>query len=107
MANLWPIWEYFNLNLSFINKVDSNTINFSIYTSASISASSSPILPINRARTKSINRIGPHNKEVLDLIICGMLGDFWADKIQGKTLNSVRFNIEQSITNTAYIHNLT
>ena len=36
-----------------------------------------------------------------------MLGDFWADKIQGKQLNSVRFNIEQSISNTAYIHNLT
>jgi hypothetical protein len=36
-----------------------------------------------------------------------MLGDFWADKIPGKSLNSIRFNIEQSITNTAYIHYLT
>jgi hypothetical protein len=35
-----------------------------------------------------------------------VLGDFWADKIPGKTLNSVRFNIEQSINNTAYIHYL-
>jgi len=36
-----------------------------------------------------------------------MLGDFWADLIPGKTLNSVRFQIEQSIINTAYIHYLT
>jgi hypothetical protein len=36
-----------------------------------------------------------------------MLGDFWADKIPGKSLNSIRFNIEQNISNTAYIHYLT
>jgi len=31
------------------------------------------MLPINKPRTKAILRIGPHNKEVLDIIICGML----------------------------------
>ena len=36
----------------------------------------STMLPINKPRTKAILRIGPHNKEVLDVIICGMLGDF-------------------------------
>ena len=36
-----------------------------------------------------------------------MLGDFWADKIKGKNLDSVRFDIEQSISNSAYIHYLT
>jgi hypothetical protein len=65
------------------------------------------MLPINKARTKAILRIGPHNKEVLDVIICGMLGDFWADSIPGKLLNSSRFQIEQSISNAAYIHYLT
>ena len=65
------------------------------------------MLPFNKARTKAISRIGPHNKQVLDIIICGMLGDFWADKIPGKSLDSVRFNIEQSINNAAYIHHLT
>ena len=65
------------------------------------------MLPFNRARTKAISRIGPHNKQVLDIIVCGMLGDFWADKIPGKSLDSIRFNIEQSISNTAYIHYLT
>lgn len=65
------------------------------------------MLPINRSRTKALIRIGPHNKQVLDIIICGMLGDFWADKIPGKQLDSIRFNIEQSISNTAYIHYLT
>ena len=64
------------------------------------------MLPFSRARTKAINRIGPHDKIILDLIISGMLGDFWADSIKGNTLNSVRFNIEQSISNTAYIHYL-
>ena len=52
-------------------------------------------------------RIGPHNKEVLDIIISGMLGDFWADKIPGKSLNSIRLNIEQGISHSAYIHYLT
>ena len=65
------------------------------------------MLPINKQRTKAILRIGPHDKQVLDIIISGMLGDFWADKIKGKSIDSIRFNIEQSISNTAYIHYLT
>lgn len=95
MANsiMWPNWKYFDLN----------TIN-SIVT---INGLSIVVLPINKARTKALNRIGPHNKKILDIIISGMLGDFWAEKIPGNSLNSIRFNIEQSITNTAYIHYLT
>ena len=92
MAMMWPNWKYYDLN----------TINSAIF----VTGLSSAVLPINKARTKAINRIGPHNKEILDIIISGMLGDFWADKIPGKALNSVRFNIEQSISNTAYIHYL-
>jgi hypothetical protein len=30
-----------------------------------------------------------------------------ADKIPGKSINSIRFNIEQGISNSAYIHYLT
>ena len=30
------------------------------------------MLPINKARTKAISRIGPHDKEVLDIIICAL-----------------------------------
>jgi|SRR5882672_12361525 len=93
MAIIWPIWEYFDLN----------TIN-SIVTINSLSIA---VLPINKSRTKALNRIGPHNKKALDIIISGMLGEFRADKIPGKSLNSIRFNIEQSISNTAYIHYLT
>lgn len=96
MAIMWPNWKYYDLN----------TINSAV----SVTGLSSAVLPINKSRTKAINRIGPHNKEILDIIISGMLGDFWADKIPGtayaKHLNSVRFNIEQSISNTAYIHYL-
>jgi len=110
MAKLWPNWEYYDLNtinskVSFKDltlAVETNTINSKV----SFSDITSALLPINKARTKAINRIGPHNKEILDIIISGLLGDFWADKIPGKSLNSVRFNIEQSISNTAYIHYL-
>ena len=61
----------------------------------------------SKSRTKALYRIGPHNKDVLSIIICGMLGDWWADKIKGQISTSVRFSIEQGINNTAYIHNLT
>ena len=101
MAILWPNWEYEHINM---------TISFALESYIPLCFSKTNVLttgkmlPMNKTRTKAINRIGPHNKEVLDIIICGMLGDFWADKIPGKSLNSVRFNIEQSISNTAYIH---
>lgn len=87
MANIdWPNCKYDFSNITYITSI---------------------MLPINKPRTKAILRIGPHNKEVLDVIICGMLGDFWADTIPGKLLNSTRFQIEQSISNAAYIHYLT
>ena len=58
-----------------------------------------------KSRTKALYRIGPH--KVLSIIICGMLGDWWADQIKGQVYPSVRFSIEQGINNTAYIHSLT
>ena len=84
--NIWPNCEidFFNVNPILSN-----------------------ILPMNKSRTKAILRIGPHNKETLDVIICGMLGDFWADTIKGKIYNSTRFQIEQSLSNSSYIHFLT
>jgi hypothetical protein len=88
MAKFWPNCDY-----------DSSLFNLTIFCNT--------MLPINKARTKALLRIGPHNKEILDLIICGMLGDFWADRIPGKIYNSTRVQIEQSIINSAYIHHLT
>jgi len=64
------------------------------------------LLPFVRARTRAILRIGPHSKDVLSIIVCGMLGDWWADEIKCQTLSSVRFNIEQSVSHSAYIHSL-
>ena len=61
----------------------------------------------SKSRTKALYRIGPHHKDVLSIIICGMLGDWWADKIKGQLSPSVRFNLEQGINNSAYIHSLT
>lgn len=66
----------------------------------------STILPFNKNRTKAIKRIGPHNLNVLSVIICGMIGDWWGDKIKGNQIDSVRFNVEQSVKNSAYIHHL-
>ena len=105
MAKMWPNCEYENTNFT------SQFLNDYLLNYSNIIINSTPIigkmLPFNKARTKAILRIGPHNKQVLDIIICGMLGDFWADKIPGKPLNSIRFNIEQSISNMTYIHYLT
>jgi ubiquinol-cytochrome c reductase cytochrome b subunit len=60
----------------------------------------------SKARTKALYRIGPHNIDVLSIIICGMLGDWWADKIKGQVSPSIRFSLEQCINNSAYIHHL-
>lgn len=105
MAKMWPNCEYDNTNFT------TQFLNSCLLNYTDIIKNGMPIigkmLPFNKARTKAITRIGPHNKQVLDIIICGMLGDFWADKIPGKPLYSIRFNIEQSISNMAYIHYLT
>jgi len=61
------------------------------------------ILPFNSPRVKAIQKIGPHNKDILTLLISGMLGDWWCMKVQGKTTHSVRFYLEQSLTHSAYI----
>jgi hypothetical protein len=36
-----------------------------------------------------------------------MLGDWWGDKLNNQLGYSVRFNIEQSVSNSAYILHLT
>ena len=34
------------------------------------------ILPFSKARTRAILRVGPHNLDILSILICGMLGDW-------------------------------
>lgn len=63
-------------------------------------------LPFILPRTRALSRIGPHDNKPLEIIIGGMLGDFWSNKISGKVLPSVRFSIEQSIINSGYIFHL-
>jgi ubiquinol-cytochrome c reductase cytochrome b subunit len=87
MAYKWPNWMLNKNNNMYLCKID--------------------ILPFNKARTKAIYRIGPHNIDILSLLICGMLGDWWGDKLNNQFGYSVRFNIEQAINNSAYIHHLT
>jgi len=65
-----------------------------------------PLLSFSKARTKATLRIGPHNLDILSIIICGMLGDWWSHKIPSRDGMIVRFQIEQAVSNTAYIHQL-
>ena len=106
MANYWPNCKYDVTNFYPLIESDFKSLslnNDELITNKIIIE----MLPFNSTRTKSIFRIGPHNKQILDIIICGMLGEFWGDKVTGKKRSSVRFNIEQNITNSAYIHYLT
>lgn len=64
-------------------------------------------LPFSKARTKAVYRIGPHNIDVLSVLVCGMLGDWWGDKLNNRFGFSIRFNVEQAVSNSAYIHHLT
>jgi len=64
-------------------------------------------LAFNKARTKAVYRIGPHNIDILSVLICGMLGDWWGHKVNSQFGYSVRFSIEQSTKNSSYIHHLT
>lgn len=63
-------------------------------------------MPFNKARTKTILRVGPHNFDVLSIIICGMLEDFWSHSVPTRQGASIRFKLEQSVYNSAYIHSL-
>jgi len=71
-------------------------------------------LPFILPSYKALSRIGPHNIQPLEIIIGGMLADFWSQKIPGvpfeewdmKILPSVRFNIDQSLRNSGYICHL-
>ncbi len=92
--NLWPNW----MLIFHVNKIHSYNTSKQINTNIS---------RFSKSRTKARHRIGPHNKDVLSILICGMLGDWWADKIKGQVSPSIRFNIEQAISNAAYIHHLT
>lgn len=42
----------------------------------------SPALAFNKSRTRAIRTFGPHNLDVLSIIICGMSGDFLGNRIK-------------------------
>lgn len=109
MANFifWPNCKYDVNNLYNFIDYDLIYVSFNFEEGIINKMNISEMLLFNKTRTKAIYRIGPHNKQILDIIICGMLGDFCAEKIPGKKLSSVRFSLEQNITNSAYIHYLT
>lgn len=58
----------------------------------------------NAVRVLRSKRIGPHNFDVLSVLIGGLLGDMWGTIVTSKTgLHSVRFALEQSVKNQAYL----
>jgi len=85
---MWPKWMLLN---------DIKVISSNLYSN----------LPFNNSRTKAIHRIGPHNIDMLSVLICGMLGDWCGHILKTQAGSSVRFSVEQSINNSAYIHHLT
>jgi len=96
---LWPICHITYKNIFIFTKIIEND--------AFLIQSILPLLPFSKSRTKAILRIGPHNLDILSIIICGMLGDWWSHLIPSRHGPSVRFQLEQSVSNSAYIHNLT
>ena len=55
------------------------------------------------SRCRAINRIGPHNKDVISVLIGLMLGDGYANNRTGE---GVRFSIKQSIIHKDYLFSL-
>ena len=71
MAKMWPNCEYDCTNFTNFHLDISHILNL-----IPVARGKQPqMLPFNKGRTKAITRIGPHNKQVLDIIICGMLGE--------------------------------
>ena len=83
-------------------QIDLTDVSFLLSSSDSLAIAMSSVLPFSKARTWGTKRIGPHNKEVLDIIICGMLGDWWSNLVPSNN-PSPRFEIEQAMSNSLYI----
>ena len=50
-----------------------------------------PILPFRKLKIGKKNRIGPHNFNILSILICTLLGDTYAPKDPGHKGTSIRF----------------
>lgn len=84
MASFWPSW--------YIDKLDTVMLSS---------------LPFIQPKTLAIKRIGPHNKDILDQLIIGLLGNWWGNRIPSKKRFSYRFQIDQEKHNKQYLSWLT
>lgn len=57
------------------------------------------LLPFSLSNTLSKNRIGPHNKDIISVIIGNLLGDGHGEKRVGST----RFTIHMGSPNVEYL----
>ncbi|RYE15720.1 MAG: hypothetical protein EOP34_02055 [Rickettsiales bacterium] len=72
---------------------------YSILSSSILSVKiSTMLIPFNKPSTKSVKRIGPHNKDVYSIIFGSLLGDGYAEKRAGGT----RIQFAQENSHGAY-----
>ena len=71
---LWPNW----MLITHVNKTNSHNTLFK--------QKDTYVSHFNKPRTKALHRIGPHNKDVLSILICGLLGTDELIKLKVKFL---------------------
>ena len=81
-------------------------LDFSLYNNKINNIQVSSSLAFIAPNIKANLRIGPHSKEFLEILIGGLLGDWWGHPIYNKTYTSYRFQIEQSGDNFLYLQSL-
>lgn len=91
----WPSWYIIK---QYGNEVHSENLQYLI------SVKSTSIIPFSKSKTHAIKRIGPHDYDVIAIIVISQLGDAWMDRISSKQRFSYRFNMDQEAgKNTEYI----
>jgi len=56
-------------------------------------------LPFNSPKTLALNRVGPHNLDIISVIVGNLLGDGWGENRAGNT----RFHIHMGSPNVEYL----
>lgn len=97
MAKDWPNLPFFYKYFSYLNFSPFGLYNLHLYLT---------ILPFSKKRVRANYRIGPHPIDILSILICGLLGNWWGNVQKNKHYYTYTFYLEQSIKNASYIHQL-
>jgi ubiquinol-cytochrome c reductase cytochrome b subunit len=88
-----PKWLNLDINFEFID------LTFFIFPSFLKSINKSDSLPFNLPKTPALHRIGPHNSDIISVIVGNLLGDGWGENRVGNT----RFHIHMGSPNVEYL----